>query len=93
MLKNVLQEISAGRARGHAELAQRLGISEGLLMQMVVELVRKGYLELVVAGVGCAGCCSHCGGAKRCPAAPDQLLASRLWVLTAKGRNAAQADH
>ena len=93
MLKTVLQEIYAGRARSHAELAQRLGFSEGMLMQMIAELVRKGYLAPVAARTGGGGC-SGCGSAKRCPVArPDRAPTSRQWVLTAKGRNVARADH
>ncbi|MBN1877228.1 MAG: winged helix-turn-helix domain-containing protein [Anaerolineae bacterium] len=92
MLKRVLQELSTGNVRSQADLAQRLGISEGLLMQMMEELMHKGYLMPVMPTPACGGC-SGCGVGKTCPTKTlDKLPASRKWILTAKGYHAAGVE-
>lgn len=101
MLKQILQEIANGYGHSQSTLARRLDISEGLLAQMMNELARKGYLaplanetlekmeatEKMEKAGACQGCKLHaaCAG---CAINKQPLLAG--WVLTAKGRQAAE---
>jgi hypothetical protein len=92
MLKQILQEIANGYGHSQSTLARRLDISEGLLAQMMNELARKGYLAPLANETrekigACQGCKLHaaCAG---CAINKPPMLAG--WVLTAKGRRAAE---
>jgi DNA-binding HxlR family transcriptional regulator len=90
MLKQILKELARGRGYSRADLAQRLDISEGMLAQMMEELAHKGYLAPLVTPSACGGCSSG-SGCKACPLhTHEQAPASRVWVLTPKGRRMAQ---
>lgn len=90
MLRKVLQAMSTGDVHSHADLARRLGISEGLLSQMMEELARKGYLAALDTSLDCDGC-GGCGGGKACSGcAFGETNALKGWALTAKGREAAE---
>jgi Mn-dependent DtxR family transcriptional regulator len=58
VLKRVLQEMFTGNVHSRADLARRLGVSEGLLTQMMEDLGRKGYLKPISTALECSsGCC------------------------------------
>lgn len=84
MLQRLLQElVHAGRGTSLAALAQRLGVSEPLIEQMVEELTRLGYL---VAFEGrCASSCTGCSRRAFC----GLNVSGKVWLLTDKGRQAA----
>lgn len=89
MLRNVLEVLGEGKAQSVATLAMQLDVSEGLLIQMMEELSRKGYLMLasgnssVNYGSVCKSCGSYCSS---CPSA--RLCSLNGWVLTEKGLKA-----
>lgn len=92
MLKKVLKELAAGNGYSLANLAQRLDVSEGLLIQMMEDLAGRGYLAPLgrAEGGGCASC-AGCAAAKSnscCP--PSASKAPQGWMLTPKGIEAAQ---
>jgi hypothetical protein len=85
MLKKVLQEMFKGNVHSRADLARRLGISEGLLSQMMEDLARKGYLVVLETPSGCSGC-GGCGGSNVCNACgSSEATILKGWALTAKG--------
>jgi Mn-dependent DtxR family transcriptional regulator len=80
VLQRLLELVAEGGAHSYADLAQRLGVSEGLLGQMIEDLARMGYLRLVVGG-----CEARCAG---CPLAATCAIGgpTRVWALTEKGQ-------
>jgi hypothetical protein len=90
MLKEVLQEMSKGNVYGRADLARRLGISEGLLSLIMEDLARKGYLAALDTPSGCS-VCGGCGGSKACNGCgSSEATVLKGWALTAKGLEAAK---
>lgn len=91
MLKRVLQEMFTGNVHSRADLARRLGVSEGLLAQMMEDLGRKGYLKPISSALECnSGCC---GSFRSCTAcACGESIVRQGWALTEKGLKAAKPD-
>jgi hypothetical protein len=90
MLKKVLQEMFKGNVHSRADLARRLGISEGLLSQMMEDLARKGYLAALETPTDCSRC-SGCGGSKACNGCgSSEATVFKGWALTTKGLEAAK---
>ena len=81
-MRELIRTIAEGRAHTQADLARRLGVSEGLVERMLEDLARMGYLESVAS---CAEECAACPLAKMCIVGRPR----RAWVLTEKGRKAA----
>lgn len=88
----LLRLLSAGGIRSTAELAQKLGVSDGLVTMMAEDLMRRGYLAALSGGDACdAGgrtACSGCSLSAACsvPTARDRLP---LLALTPRGRQMA----
>ena len=84
MLKQILEELSRGRSLSQTDLARTIGVSDGLLAQMLQDLAQKGYLEPVSAACTTNGC-SACPLARACTTQDPPTI----WLLTEKGRAAA----
>ena len=84
MLKRLLQLMAEGGVRVYAALADQLGVSTGLLEQMLRDLARMGYIASV-GGACDTSQCHHCPLGGSC--ATDTR--GNVWVLTAKGTHAA----
>lgn len=84
MLKKLMKELTSGQVYDRRHLAKRLGVSEGLVTQMLEDLQRKGYLDLVSSSCASGGC-SSCPFGSAC----SPKLMPRTWVLTEKGLRAA----
>ena len=82
MLRELIGVIAEGQLHSQTELARRLGVSEGLVEQMLEDLARMGYLKPIA---GCADQCATCPLAKMCIIGHPR----RAWVLTEKGQRAA----
>jgi len=80
MLRELIRVIAEGQAHSQVELARRLGVSEGLVEQMLEDLARMGYLTPMEGG--CADQCAACPLAKMCIVGHPK----KAWVLTEKGR-------
>jgi len=80
MLRKLLRFIAEGGTRTKTELARELGVSEGLVEQMLEDLARMGYLKSVAGG--CEAQCVGCPLARTCAVGTP----TRVWVLTEKGR-------
>lgn len=83
----LLRLLSAGGIRSTSELAQKLGVSEGLLTMMAEDLVRRGYL-VALSGGECGSSCAGCSLSAACsvPTVRDRLP---LLALTPRGRQMA----
>ena len=79
MLRELLQLIAEGGTRTRTELARELGVSEGLVEQMLEDLARMGYLKPVEGD--CASQCTDCPLARTCAVGTP----ARIWALTEKG--------
>lgn len=92
MLIRILESIARGHVYSPGSLARQVGVSEGLLMPMVEDLTRRGYLApLSLDGQGGGGSCGGCSGCKPgqdCPA--GVTLDLQGWVLTPKGLETAE---
>ncbi len=81
MLQRLLALIAEGEVRTQRGLADALGVTEPLVVQMIDQLTSQGYLAMADS---CGGGCDGCALAAAC-GAQHHL---RLWNLTEKGRRA-----
>ena len=84
MLRKLLSLVGKCGVQSYTTLADQLGVSTGLLTQMLHDLVEMGY----IAPMGGACDTSQC---RHCPLSGGCAIDTRgdLWVLTAKGTRAA----
>ncbi|MBC8446341.1 MAG: Lrp/AsnC family transcriptional regulator [Chloroflexi bacterium] len=78
MLQRLLELVAEGGLRSYADLARELGVSEGLVGQMIEDLARRGYLRPVAGD--CETQCSGCSLAGTCAVGGP----TRVWMLTEK---------
>jgi len=82
MLQKLLERIAQGGVHSTTALARELGVSQGLLEQMIEDLVRMGYLRAV--GESCAEHCAGCSLRESCALGGP----GGIWALTEKGEKA-----
>ena len=80
MLMRLLQLVAEGGVHSYATLAEQLGVSKGLLEQMLQDLARVGYIARL-GGACDTSQCHHCPLGGSC--ATDTR--GNVWVLTEKG--------
>lgn len=87
MLLKALDYIATKKISTIASLADRLGLSEEMVKQILVELARGGYLDLVEKESS-PNSCDSC--AKKCTDLKKSIDKGHLsvWMLTAKGKRA-----
>jgi predicted ArsR family transcriptional regulator len=78
-LQRLLDLVNEGGVHSYADLARELGVSAGLVGQMVEDLARMGYLRLVAGS--CQGQCAGCPLAETCAVGGP----TRVWALTERG--------
>lgn len=79
MLTKLLRRVAQGGVHSTAALARELGVSEGLLAQMMDDLIRMGYLRPVDGN--CGGKCDTCPLAGGCSIGGP----GGVWALTERG--------
>ena len=84
MLMRLLSLVAEGGVYSYATLADQLGVSTGLLEQMLQDLARMGYIA-PVGGACDTSQCHHCPLGGSC--ATDTR--GNVWMLTDKGACAA----
>ena len=87
MLRRFLETIQAGDVQSLQDIARRLGISLGMVLQIAKDLTEKGYLQEI--GSDCAEPqkgCSDCAASHACQ------VTVRHWFLTDKGRSAVSSN-
>ena len=85
MIQNVLKALNEGKTQSITSLAGQLDISEGLLLQMMEDLSRKGYLKPYSTGasMSCGSSCGH-GGFSCSGCSAFQLPSQSGWSLDRK---------
>ncbi|MEA3352147.1 MAG: winged helix-turn-helix domain-containing protein [Chloroflexota bacterium] len=84
MLKRLLQLVAEAGVHSYASIADQLGVSTGLLAQMLSDLAQMGYIA-PVGGACDTSQCHHCPLGGSC--ATDAQ--GNVWALTSKGMQAA----
>jgi len=87
MLLKALDYIATKKMATTASLADRLGLSEEMVKQLLMELASGGYLDLVEKESytnSCDSCARKCADSKK---SIDKGYLS-VWMLTAKGKRA-----
>jgi DNA-binding Lrp family transcriptional regulator len=83
MLHSFLDTIQAGDVQSLQEIAHKLDISPGMVLQMAKQLTDRGYLQEIGSDCGePQPGCSDCAVTSSCQ------VAVRHWFLTEKGRSA-----
>ena len=87
MLERLLDLLATGGVHTPGELAARLGVTDGLIDQMLADLSRMGYLRQV-GDMACSpspgtstGACGGCSLASTCAVGKS---GGRVWALTGK---------
>ncbi|MDF1514586.1 MAG: FeoC-like transcriptional regulator, partial [Anaerolineae bacterium] len=83
VLRDVLKAFREDSVLSAAALAQKMDIQEFLLLHLLDELVRMGYLEESSNSASCNGCMY----ATSCGTSCNTSSSQRLWWLTPKGWN------
>jgi len=93
MLESLLSALAAGGLHTPRQLARRLGVTEGLVEQMLADLTRMGYLRSV-ASPGChmasEPVATSAQGRADCPGCPlggacaVTTPGGQMWALTEK---------
>lgn len=81
MLRQVLKAFGEDDVLSTSSLAVKAGVHEILLLQMLGELVRLGYLE---ENADYSTSCAGCDQAVSCK--PSNAHPQRLWTLSPKGQ-------
>ena len=90
MLRKLLDKLASGAIFQISDLGRELGVSPEMVVQMLRDLERMGYVERPLAEDG--RCCAGCGGS--CGCCSDMKLMREdnretSWVLTERARRAA----
>jgi hypothetical protein len=87
MLERLLDLLATGGVYTPGELAARLGVTDGLLDQMLADLSRMGYLRQV-GDIACSSSpnvpSGRCGGCSLAAACAVGQSGGRMWMLTGK---------
>lgn len=78
LLQDLLDHLASGRVHTMAELALKLDVDPQLLVQMLSDLERAGYVRQIEAS--CTHDCGSCPGSHEC----GPHLDGRLWAVTPK---------
>jgi len=91
MLINLISLLSKNKVYLEATLADKLGVDQTMVGQLIHELIHRGYVEKTYVPVD-AGRCNHC--TSQCipknAAAGNQFIA---WSLTEKGKALAKKNN
>ena len=87
MLMKVLKRLAQGDRYSNKIMARELGIDEGMVEQMLMQLERKGYIVREEMA-SCAGSCDCGSGPKKasCCSSKSNII---MWKITSKGNEAA----
>lgn len=83
MLQRFLESIESRDVQSIFEIARRLNVTPGMVVQMAEDLSKRGYLQEV--SIDCSKQGAACEG---CPARKGCLDISRSWMMNEKGRAA-----
>ncbi len=81
MLMKILKEMARGETSSYASLAEKFGVTESMVEQMVFDLKRMGYIRNIVNDDCAPHTCKHCVSS-----CSDVRPVSAAWELTEKGK-------
>jgi DNA-binding Lrp family transcriptional regulator len=82
MFRQFLVIIDKGEILSHLEIAQQMGITPTMVVEIAKELTRRGYLSEYSAD--CHAAKASCNG---CDVSAACQIMGRTWSLTDKGKN------
>ncbi len=82
MLQQFLHIVSQGSVQSQFEIAEKMGISPDMALQVARELTNKGYLKGAVEACDNTQSGGSCSG---CPMGSSCHINVQSWVLTEKG--------
>lgn len=86
MFQQFLQIVRQGTVLNQFEIAEKMGVSPALVLQIARELTKRGYLQGNADSSECQKPGETCGG---CPLGGTCQSLFNSWVLTEKGEKAA----
>jgi len=87
MLMKVLKRLASGERYSNVIVAKELGIDEGMVEQMLVQLQRMGYIEKEDMAACSGGC--DCGDSKKPSCCNNSNINIVMWKITSKGKETA----
>lgn len=87
MLKSVLREINDANMFSKSSIAKNLNITEGMVEEIISQLVRMGYLNEDLGSPTCDTSCGKCPYSRMCHSSPIKML-----NLTDKGKKIIYKD-
>lgn len=88
MLMKVLKRLVQGGRYSNNIMAKELGIDEGMVEQMLVQLQRLGYIEKEDMAT-CSGGCDCGSSSKKASCCNSSNVNINMWKITEKGRKTA----
>ncbi len=88
MLMKVLARLVQGGRYSNSIMAKELGIDEGMVEQMLVQLQRLGYIEKEDMEA-CSGGCDCGNSSKKASCCSSSNVNINMWKITDKGRKTA----
>lgn len=86
MLLKLLEEIDRHPFASVEQLGQMMGISVDLVVNMVADLTKRGYLN---SYENCVSACDHCALSTAC----EGKQHPKIWTISEKGRQMARRQH
>lgn len=90
MLIRILKKLTEGGIYSNSSMARELGIDEGIVEQMIIQLQHKGYIEkdsmdCCPQGCGCGS--KECTKKSSCCGSNSSNASVSIWRVTDKGRS------
>ena len=90
MLMKILKRLAQGGRYSNRMVSQELGIDEGMIEQMIIQLQQLGYIEKEKMNNGSSGC--GCGSSscssKNNSCCSNNNIDINIWKVTEKGKKA-----
>jgi hypothetical protein len=88
MLMKVLKRLAAGGRYSNKLMAKELGIEEGMVEQMILQLQQLGYIEKEDMSA-CSGGCDCKDSSKKASCCNSSNVDINMWKITNKGKETA----
>lgn len=85
MLMKVLKRLALGERYSNKLMAKELGIDEGMVEQMVLQLQQLGYIEKEDMSA-CSGGCDCGNSTKKASCCNSNNVDINMWRITSKGK-------
>jgi len=82
VLEDVLREIDQHHGFSKSQISKSLDISEGMLNDLINQLIRMDYLNEIESSIDCDTPCTSCPYAKSC-----NIVPVKMYQVSHKGKN------